>query len=455
MMTRYAHGRPRVPSGQVATARAGVMLAFGVVIGSLAACDPDKLLDVDSPSRIPAEILEAPENAELMANSAIADFECAVGAYIVVSGLIGEELKDGLQTADRWPYDRRSLTAADRRYQAFDCQSIGAYLPLQTARASADRVQRYFEQWTDAQVAPFNRTRGIAQMALLGGYSRIYLGEGFCTVAISYVFGNEITHGGEISRDSVFKEAEARFTQAIAAAAPADSIRRAAFLGRARARLNLRNFAGAKADADSVPVGFAYRASASATNARRENRIWAQNNANTDATFVDSATYVARNDPRIPVRRDSGTTITGVPRWRQLKYTSASSPIPIATYEEAQLILAEAELELGNVTAAVAALNRVRAGGIRGPLVSVDPATIRAEIIEERRRELFLEGHHLGDIVRYDIQLQPAPGQPYHVGGSYGRRTGRTAAMPLPNNERLNNPNVPDNPPANDACNAP
>jgi hypothetical protein len=117
------------------------------------------------------------------------------------------------------------------------------------------------------------------------------------------------TSTGEISRDSVFREAEAKFTQALAAVtAPTDSIRQAAFLGRARARLNLRNFTGAKADAEAVTAGVAYLATASATNSRRENRIWAQNNANTDATFVDSATYVARSDPRIPMRRDAGTT---------------------------------------------------------------------------------------------------------------------------------------------------
>jgi hypothetical protein len=427
------------------------MLVLAAMVGSLAACDPDELLDVDSPSRIPAATLEAPENAELMVNSAIADFECAAGAYFVVSGLIGEELKDGLQTADRYPYDQRSLTPADRRYQAFACEAIGTYLPLQTARASADRVQRYLEQWTDAQVAPFNRASGILNMALVGGYSRIYLGEGFCTMAISSVFGSEINFGGEISRDSVFKQAETKFTQAIAAAtAPGDSLRRrAALLGRARARLNLRNFAGAKADAALIPAGFVFNATASATNSRRENRMWAQNNPNTDATFVDSAAYVARNDPRIvvtPPPPAAPRTVTGVPRYRQTKFPTASSPIPIARYEEAQLILAEAELEIGTLAQALIHLNTVRARGNRGPLVSVDPAEVRAEIIEERRRELFLEGHHLGDVVRYNIQLQPAAGTPYHGSGTYGTRSGTTACMPLPNNERLNNPNVPDNP---------
>lgn len=423
------------------------MLLLAAAVGFMAACDIDDLLNVGSPSRIPAEVLEAPGNAELMVNSAIADFECAAGGYFVVSGLIGEELKDGLQTADRYPYDQRSLTAADRRYQSFGCDSIGTYRPLQTARASADRVQRYLEQWTDAEVAPFDRSSGIARMALLGGYARIYLGEGFCSMALSSVFGTEIVYGGEISRDSVFRQAETKFTAALAAAqSRGDSL--AARLGRARARLNLGDFAGAKADAALIPAGFAFNVSASPTNSRRENRMWAQNNPNTDATFVDEL-YVARNDPRIVVTGDgTDSTVTRVPRYRQTKFPSASSPIPIARYEEAQLILAEAELEIGTAAQAVLHLNNVRARGNQGPLVSLDPATIRAAIIEERRRELFLEGHHLGDIVRYDIALQPAAGTPYHGSGTYGTRTGTSACMPLPNNERLNNPNVPDNPSA-------
>ena len=349
-----------------------VLLA--ALTGALIGCDPDELLNVDSPSRIPAENLEAPENAELMVNSAIADFECAAGAYFVVSGLIGEELKDGLQTADRYPYDQRTLTANDNRYQNFACEAIGTYLPLQTARASADRVQRYLEQWTDAQVSPFNRNSGIVAMALYGGYARVYLGEGFCSMAFSSVFGTEITYGGEITRDSVFGQAEAKFTEAIAAAsAPADSNRRrAALLGRARARLNRGNFAGAKANAALIPAGFVFNITASGTNSRRENRIWAQNNPGTNATLVDTA-YVARNDPRIvtaPPPPASPRTVTGVPRIRQLKFPTASSSTPIARYEEAQLILAEAELGLNNLAQAVLHLNNVRSRGNRGPLSS-------------------------------------------------------------------------------------
>ncbi|MBA2458981.1 MAG: RagB/SusD family nutrient uptake outer membrane protein [Gemmatimonadales bacterium] len=61
-----------------------------------------------------------------------------------------------------------------------------------------------------------------------------------------------------------------------------------------------------------------------------------------------------------------------------------------------------------------------------------------SQIIEERRRELFLEGHRLGDIIRYGLPLFPAPGTPFYVGGEFGTQV----CFPLPAVERDNNPNI-------------
>jgi starch-binding outer membrane protein, SusD/RagB family len=66
---------------------------------------------------------------------------------------------------------------------------------------------------------------------------------------------------------------------------------------------------------------------------------------------------------------------------------------------------------------------------------------VQSQIIEERSRELFLEGQRLGDIIRYGLPLYPAPGTPFPVaGGVFGTQV----CFPLPAVERLNNPNIPD-----------
>ncbi|MGH7475240.1 MAG: RagB/SusD family nutrient uptake outer membrane protein [Longimicrobiales bacterium] len=121
----------------------------------------------------------------------------------------------------------------------------------------------------------------------------------------------------------------------------------------------------------------------------------------------------------------------------QTKYPAFSSPIPLATWEEAQLIIAE-------VTGGETAVGIINALHQRAGLPSYDPATdgdITEHTIQERSRELFLEGgHRLKDILRY-------MGTPYEISvdtgiDHFGREYGPTTCWPLPNVERHNNPNL-------------
>ncbi|MBV9879518.1 MAG: hypothetical protein JO180_03435, partial [Gemmatirosa sp.] len=64
---------------------------------------------------------------------------------------------------------------------------------------------------------------------------------------------------------------------------------------------------------------------------------------------------------------------------------------------------------------------------------------LKAALIDQRRRALFLESQHLGDLIRYALPLTPAAGATFPGGGTYGSQR----CMPIPDVERLNNPNVP------------
>ena len=157
-----------------------------LVLGLLAAAGCDlfnNALEVQSPSVIPASGLETPANAQLLVNGAIADFECAAGAYAELGGEITDELIDATQTADRFPYERRNMTSSDARYGVNSCIGLGVYTPLQTARFSALNVISLLQGWTDAQVP--GRDTLIPTLQAYQGYSLVLLGEGFCTMVVS------------------------------------------------------------------------------------------------------------------------------------------------------------------------------------------------------------------------------------------------------------------------------
>ena len=103
-------------------------LAAVLVSVTATACDLNKALSVQPANLIDAVSLESsPANANLLVNGAAGDFDCAFGSYVVVGALIGEEFEDGLQTADRWPYDQRTVTANLSRYSQNSCTALGVY----------------------------------------------------------------------------------------------------------------------------------------------------------------------------------------------------------------------------------------------------------------------------------------------------------------------------------------
>ncbi|MDQ3697502.1 MAG: RagB/SusD family nutrient uptake outer membrane protein [Gemmatimonadota bacterium] len=416
------------------------VLAMAVVP---AACDTlSNPLEVEPASRIPAADLETPANAQILSDGAVGDFECAFNSYNAQGGTIGEEFIYAQQTASRTPYDRRNTTINDPDYAVNSCTGLGVYTPLQIARQSNENLLALLAGWTGEEVAAGpgapSRTNLIAIASAYAGYAYVLLGEGFCTMAISSVnVDKTLNYGGEIQPDSVFKLGIARFTEAIAAAAAANntSIETMAYLGRARAKLNIADYAGAKADAQEVTAGYVRLVTASDVSPRRQNRITAENSVLNRSLSVGHV-YRTINDTRVPVTATALTSATGVVHFYQTKYPTTATAIPLATYEEAQLIIAEADIRAGSLLTALPILNASRARGGQGVFLGVTQADYLAELIDQRRRELFAESHHLGDVIRYDIELTPAAGTPYHFGGTYGTQI----CLPLPAAERLNNP---------------
>ncbi len=436
----------RRSSGVAATGRrSGVRrtaLSIAMVIGvtsAMAACSTDDLLEVETPANVPVGMIDDPANAGLMVNSAVADFECALGAMIAVEGIISDELADAQLGAAAWPYDRRDAnTQTNGSYGTAACtsnQTPGIYSPLSTARWSTDHALTNLTTWTDAEVV--NRQALIARAATYAGFSYALMGMSFCSAAFDL--------GPEVQQLDIFQLAEDRFTQAIAAAQGAGegsaAMLNAAYVGRARVRLFLGNNAGAIADATLVPAGFVLNAANDATDNRLMNRIFQITEQNgfytveplsrgltTENGQIDPRSATSETDTR---PADARSTI-----WVADKYPAQGAPTPIASYTEAQLILAEAQ----GGAQAVSTINALRAAvGLQPYTGATDAASIQNLIINERRRALFLEGFRNYDMQRFDLPFNPPVGAPFpQKGGTYGN----TRCLPLPDVERFNNPNI-------------
>jgi len=171
--------------------------------------------------------------------------------------------------------------------------------------------------------------------------------------------------------------------------------------------------------------------------ARRENRIYNLNNRNDFLSVGESYRNLTVNgepDPRVKVVDGGRNGSDGVTRvWRQQKFIASlgGTPVPLASYAEAQLIYAEA---VGATQAGLDAINRVRA------LSSIAPATMPAAgewtsfVLEERRRQLFSEGQRYVDMLRHNLPFQTGVNRK-------GQVFSDMTCVPLPDVETRNNPN--------------
>jgi len=402
----------------------------GALIGSLlalAACRG--ILSVDLPTRVSAGVLDDPSFAPTMVQGAIADFECAYTNYAGATGLLTDELIESTGFIAWFSWDLRRIPSSNTSLGGNTCTGAGygVYTPLQTARFSAADSYRRIKAFADASVP--NKTALLATAAAYEGYSLTLLGEGFCQMALD--------GGPLITPAQTLALAETRLTDAmqLATSAGNTAILNFATLGRARVRLDEGNKAGADADAKLVPQGFALNATYDAVAERHRNRVYVDNFVNL-YTSVDprfrNLTFGGVADPRVPTKNAARFGNDGVTQlWQQLRYTTETSPMPIATWNEAQLIIAETE----GGQAAVDAINHLHTAAGLPAFSSTDDTATLAQVYEERRRELFLTGHRIYDMLRLNLPFDTgadAKGQPF----------GATTCLPLPDVETLNNPNI-------------
>lgn len=168
---------------------------------------------------------------------------------------------------------------------------------------------------------------------------------------------------------------------------------------------------------------------------------------------VSGTPFEGLDDPRVPYGRTPLATADGS---RQFVPTS---PLAFSTYNgtldgapftpaasirgasalEARYIVAEVG---GPTPANVAFINERRAIGGQAPLVAPAADAFQAALRDQRRRDLYLDGHRLGDLRRYEARsgIDAFPSGPYF--GSSTIAYGTQKCWPIPLAEKTGNPNM-------------
>jgi hypothetical protein len=429
------------------------------------------ILDVNLPGRVPEEALDDPTLAQLLVNGVIADVECAWNTYSAAASHHSDEWIPTSGNLNMRNWGQRKIRSTDEFLGKGTCDNnYGVYTPLQTARYQARTVFERLEQWDPATVP--NKIRFQATVRAYGGFALVALGEGFCEATID---------GGPImTPDEVLTVAEQWFSDALNLAPQipnADSVARTDLLrmarvGRARARMGLEKWAEAIADASAVPAGYVKNVTRDTNRQRRWNYVFEYlSDTTSGASFnrhgsvadtlratVDANGVHTRNsgsaDPRLQVVTYNKLAFDfATIHYTVHKYTSRSSPLPLATYKEAQLYIAEAAAQMGDLATARAAINARHAAAVLPAWDVAGTATqnqVIAHVLDERLRELFAEGgHRLNDMLRYrgtpfNIPFKGEPGSVHPNGVDQSKDAyGTTTCFPLPAVERQGNPNIP------------
>jgi len=443
-----------------------VASAVPVLLAGVAACG---LLDTDPPNIVGSEDLNTPAGAATQRLGAISIFTLAkdgdfqpVGipgntdpsnsndfsdGYVLLSGILGDEFVN--------PGFIPSRTEVDLRLAQPTTAGLGElYQSLHRARSAAEDAAvalQTFGSDPDADT-------GIPEMHALAGYVYTMLAEGFCSgVTVSHVVNDQIVYGTPLTTAQVLDTAILRFNTALAhpSIVAGDPIHSLASVGLGRALLDQGLFAEAAAAVATVPPDFVYATEHSTTPAALHNGVFeALNNGEfgtEDQEGGNGLPYVSAGDIR--VTGDSGiASDNNTETWFPNKYASFDASIPVADYVEAQLIIAESELQTSAYSAMTQRLNDLRDLIGLGSLAT--PGNLDAavdQLFTERAFWLFATGHRLGDMRRLIRQYGRDPNTVFPTGDWFkgGLTYGSDVNLPLPRREQ-NNPNV--NPAADGGC---
>ncbi len=425
---------------------AAAALLFGLV-GSMTACDLDKLLEVTDRDRVNEATLEDPDVIDVVVTGALGDFVGAYSggeSYLTVSALMSDEWYSAGTFTTRTATDRRDQFTAENGNT-----SDGTYTSFQSARRAlkdaAIKLAAHPDRGTGHE--------DYQMVKALEGYAILGLAEGWCSaVPLSNVDeAGEFVYGSALTSAALADSAIAKFNASLAGGT--NSL---AAIGKARALTFKGDYAAAASAVAGVATDYVWFIPHSVSGSNNTIFSYQQNGrysisnleGGNGLAFLDEGveytdyggTVVAAGDPRIAWYGPIPGFDEGIDQYMAIWYDDFGDDVPLATGIEARLIEAEAALANSQFGQVTTILNGLRAdvtthlGNLYsfvadGTLADLPAATTQAEAMDQLFHErgfwLYLTGHRLADLRRmvanYGMaQSDVYPSGAYFKGGDYG-----------------------------------
>ena len=428
-----------------------------LMAANLVACDPKKeLLEPQQPGVISPGDIQNATGAEALYVGALARLKRALNGFSDAAwnwaGLFTDEFKSADTFSQRNDADQRNL-------QDNDALVTSIWSALQQgrgyARTAADALIKY---------EPTAKTK-IAEMYMTMGALELTLGQEFCNgIPLGETVDGKPVYGQPLTTSAVFTTAIARFDTALtylgsSSDAASKAVRNAVIVEKARAQVDLGQFAAAATAVASIPTSFEYNLNFS--NTTSDNQWWVLgpsieryalgDSIDTSGPVLNAIPFASLNDPRVPVNNTgkAGEDNQTIFVWTD-RLAGRDDPLAIASGIDARLMEAEARLQTGDYTGMMAILNKLRTDGQTigafhvAPMAALatTPTTKDAAIdllFREKAFWQFGRGVRMDDLRRLVRQYGRAQDAVFPSGkfvktGNYGTEV----AFPVPDAERTN-----------------
>jgi hypothetical protein len=401
-------------------------VALATAVIAAVACG--NILDVENPGPLDDEELNNIQTMTPLVNGMSFDLSRGLDEVLQNSSVMSDDLYHGGSYAGPGLFNRGVIQKEDVN---------GMWGEMHRARWVAENGIQRLKTVLDTL---YERNVLSVRANLYAGFANRLLGEHVCDAVID---------GGARQPHTVhFERADSQFTEAlrivpnISPAATRDSLRRAAYGGRASVRAWLGRWTEAAADAATanVPTSYTFWARYSVNTPAENNDLVFETNNRLEFTVFNTQWAGVRGDLRVPwdtIRTTGGALQVGqdgrTPFFRQRKFNGLDADVPLTKGTEMLMLRAEERLRAGDVPGAMTLINQMRTIFSLPALTATTAAEAWPILQRERAAVLWIEGRRLWDLRRWNAEPPPIK-HPF--------LDSRDKCIPVSEEEEQSNPNV-------------